>query len=183
MNDSRADPGEPRQRLFLALWPDDDVRRRIAKLTAACRVSGGRPVPRANWHITLAFLGGQDSETRRCIEAVAAAVRAPAFELRLDRLGYWPAPGGILWLGASEVPEALGRLAAHLSDGISTCGVERDRRPFHAHLTLMRRVQRVVRLDPLAPLSWPVEEFVLCESVTDPGGARYRVLARWTLFE
>ncbi|MBA2592369.1 MAG: RNA 2',3'-cyclic phosphodiesterase [Gammaproteobacteria bacterium] len=178
MSDSA--PG-PKQRLFLALWPDDALRHRIAEVAAACRVSGGRPVPRANWHITLAFLGSLDGETRRCVEHMAAAVRVPAFDLGLDRVGFWPRPGGILWLGSSGPPEALGRLVAHLCDGISICGVERDRRHFHAHLTLMRRVERAVRVDLPTPLCWPVADFVLCESVTDPGGARYRVLARWAL--
>jgi 2'-5' RNA ligase len=167
----------------LALWPDDALRHRIAEVATACRVSGGRAVPRANWHITLAFLGSLDGETRRCMERVADAMRVPAFELWLDRLGFWPRPGGILWLGTSQPPEALVRLATHLCDGISSCSVERDRRPFHAHLTLMRRVERAVRLDPPTPLCWPVADFVLCESVTDPGGARYRVLERWALGE
>jgi RNA 2',3'-cyclic 3'-phosphodiesterase len=172
---------EPRQRLFLALWPDDALRHRIAAVAAACRVSGGRAVPRANWHITLAFLGSLDVERRRSVERVADAMRVPAFELWLDRLGFWPRPGGILWLGASQPPEALVRLAARLGEGISSSGIEIDRRPFHAHLTLMRRVERAVRLDPPTPLCWPVADFVLCESVTDPGGARYRVLERWAL--
>ncbi len=179
--ETRSEPGEPRQRLFLALWPDDEVRRRIAKLAAACRVTGGRPVPRDNWHITLAFLGGQDGETRRRVERVAGAVRVPAFELALDRLGFWRRPGGILWLGSSQAPEALVRLVARLSEGISGCGIALDPHPFHAHLTLMRRVERVVRLAPPAPLVWPITDFVLCESVTDPQGARYRVLERWML--
>ncbi|MGH8591648.1 MAG: RNA 2',3'-cyclic phosphodiesterase [Gammaproteobacteria bacterium] len=180
MSDSA--PG-PKQRLFLALWPHDALRHRIAEVAAACRVSGGRPVPRGNWHVTLAFLGSLDGERRGCVERVAAAVRVPAFELWLDRLGFWPRPGGILWLGSSEPPEALVRLATLLGDGISSSGIEADRRPFHAHLTLMRRVERAVRLDPPAPLCWPVTDFVLCESVTDPRGARYRVLKRWMLCE
>ncbi len=138
---------------------------------------------RANWHITLAFLGSLDVERRRSVERVADAVRVPAFELSIDRLGFWPRPGGILWLGTSEPPEALVRLATLLGEGISSSGIEVDRRPFHAHLTLMRRVERAVRLDPPSPLCWPVADFVLCESVTDPGGARYRVLARWPLRE
>lgn len=116
------------------------------------------------------------------MERVAAAVRVPPFDLRLDRLGFWLRPGGILWLGTSEPPEALGRLVAHLCDAISICGVELDRRPFHAHLTLMRRVERAVRLDPPVPVCWPVADFVLCESVADPR-VRYRVLERWALRE
>jgi RNA 2',3'-cyclic 3'-phosphodiesterase len=174
---------EPRQRLFLALWPHEALRQRIAKVAAACRVSGGRPVPRANWHITLAFLGSLDATRRRSVERVADAMRVPAFELWLDRLGFWPRPGGILWLGTSEPPEALVRLATRLDEGISSSAIELDRRPFHAHLTLMRRVDRAVRLDPPTPLCWPVADFVLCESVTDPSGARYRVLERWALGE
>jgi 2'-5' RNA ligase len=173
-------PG-PKERLFLALWPDDALRHRIAEVATACRISGGRPVPRGNWHITLAFLGSLEVERRRSVERVADAVRVPKFDLRLDRLGFWPRPGGILWLGASEPPAALVRLVALLGEGISSNAIELDRRPFHAHLTLMRRVERAVRLDPPLPIHWPVGDFVLCESVTDPGGARYRVLERWAL--
>jgi 2'-5' RNA ligase len=170
-----------RQRLFLALWPDEAVRDRIATLATTLRVRGGRPVPPENWHITLAFLGGVDAKTRLSVERAAGTVRVPAFDLSLDRLGFWARPGGVLWLGASDPPAALLALAAEVLDRASGSGVAPDRRAFHPHLTLMRRVERAAHLDPPAPIRWPIAGFVLCESATEPRGARYRVLRRWPL--
>ena len=46
---------EENQRLFFALWPDEDARERLA--TVARDDSTGRWVSRDNLHVTLAFLG------------------------------------------------------------------------------------------------------------------------------
>lgn len=167
------------RRLFFALWPDDATRDALRRATrAAVRRSGGKPVPPANFHITLAFLGNVPDER---VDAIAAAARDVAFvpaHITLDRFGCFPAPR-VFWIGASETPPALRDLAAGIWGGMEALGLTRDTKPFHIHLTLARKVREAPEVDPPPLVSWTVPEFVLAESETDPAGARYHVLARF----
>ena len=101
-----------------------------------------RPIPPANYHLTLAFLG---EVPQRDLEALCGAVDSqqaahalPAFKLTLDEVGYWPRPG-ILWLGPSHWPGALDRLATSLAP-LARRG--RERRRYQPHLSLYRRCQQ-----------------------------------------
>ncbi|MDX1489425.1 MAG: 2'-5' RNA ligase family protein, partial [Acidiferrobacterales bacterium] len=83
-----------RQRLFLALWPDDDVRNRVvALISKLLRAGDGRAVGRENLHATLFFLGPTDSRARDCIERMASALEGRTFSLMLDRVEHRPKQG------------------------------------------------------------------------------------------
>ncbi len=165
-------------RLFFALWPDEALRLEIRRATrAAVRQAGGRPVPPENYHVTLAFLGHVPESRLEAVMAVATPM--VPLSLSLDRYGYFPGPR-VLWLGPAETPAALRELAQRLNASLASAGLPCDRRPFHAHLTLCRKVRAQPRdLPRPAGLRWDVAEIVLVASETDPAGARYRVLARF----
>jgi 2'-5' RNA ligase len=168
------------QRLFFALWPDAALRERLQASAAALDRRGGKPVPADNLHITLAFLGSVDAATRDCLVRGADDVRVAPFELVLDRSGHWPRPQ-VLWLGCGEEPAGILALASALKRVQLGCDLEPEARPFHAHLTVARKVRRgrAETLEP--PLIWRVADFVLVASETRPEGAVYRVLKRWPL--
>ncbi len=171
------------ERLFFALWPDDALRRRLAQCRERLANDGnGRPVPAENLHLTLAFLGRTDTRQRACVEAMADAIRCPAFELQLNRTGYWPRPR-VLWIAPSEMPEALKGLAAALHGGAEGCGLSLDARPYRAHLTLMRKLARPPGDARCPPLRWSVDRFVLVRSTTLPQGVKYDVVREWGLGE
>lgn len=173
-------PGEV-ERLFFALWPDDEVRQAIRRHAKdLLRHSGGRPVVLENLHITLAFLGSVDAAQRQCVERVAEAIALPAFALQLDQVGYWSRPR-VLWLGAHETPDIPVALAKQLAQGCRDCGLSLDRRPFKAHLTLKRKVHQAPPAMEVRPVSWPVESFVLVRSRTLPEGVQYQVVREWRL--
>jgi len=171
---------EQRQRLFFALWPDETVRLQLAGYKSLLKGCGGRPVIPENLHITLAFLGSVEADTRRCLEQAADAISLPAFTLKLDQLGYWRRPQ-VVWLGAEHTPESLLALAAALKQAMLGCDLEPESRPFQAHLTLMRKARRGPAQDPAEALNWPVGEFALVVSETRPEGVRYEVLRKWML--
>ncbi|MEN8214835.1 MAG: RNA 2',3'-cyclic phosphodiesterase [Pseudomonadota bacterium] len=169
------------ERLFFALWPDDKVRQAINQQSQSITQGiNGKIMPEENWHITLAFLGHVDMPTKQCMQQIAATVQASRFNLSLDQLGYWPKPR-ILWLGATQTPDALRDLVSNLTRGLQGCGYCPDARPFQVHLTLMRKATGVKTLPPPAPVAWSVEDFCLVRSITDYRGARYQVIARWAL--
>ncbi|MBK8964680.1 MAG: RNA 2',3'-cyclic phosphodiesterase [Candidatus Competibacteraceae bacterium] len=166
------------RRLFLALWPEDTVRRDIAAL--ATEVAGRRRIRDANLHLTLVFLGATDAARHAAYEAALADVRIPALELRLDHYGYWPRPR-ILWLGSSQTPPELYELVADLSRLLRDCGFTPERRAFQAHITLARKFPGPAPArPPVTPVCWPVREIALVESLPEETVSQYRVLRRWS---
>jgi 2'-5' RNA ligase len=77
---------------------------------------------------------------------------------------------------AALVTDLNARLAAD-------CGYQPDRRPFRAHITLARKVRAARPIVAVEAIAWPVTCFSLVESLSEPGGARYEVLASWPLTE
>lgn len=131
-------------------------------------------------HLTLAFIGGIPSQRVPELESIAGAIRAPAFELVLDRLQCVPRRK-IVWAGASEIPGALRDLAAGLGTRLKAADFRTEERPFAAHVTLLRHA-RCDETQPEAPrIVWRVGEFVLVESELQPAGASYRIIGRWPL--
>lgn len=168
-------------RLFFALWPTDAVRGQLASLLREpLRQLPGHHVPVANWHITLAFLGDVPVAQVSCVEAAGAAASAARFALQLDSLGYFRT-SRVVWLGAAQCPSALSELVSGLRASIARCNIPLDARPFAAHLTLARKVNRRPALGSVPAFTWPIDSFALVESTLSPKGASYVVRQRWPL--
>ncbi len=145
----------------------------------------GRPVPPANLHLTLAFIGEIQP---RSLETLCGDVdrwcesKAPAAgSLALDQTGYWHRPG-IYWLGPSDWPDALQSIADGLRSIAARAGGKRERRRFQPHITLFRGCQAA----PPAPATMPglqfgYTEFFLFESVPGRRGVSYVPLQHWRL--
>ncbi|MCF7203917.1 RNA 2',3'-cyclic phosphodiesterase [Pseudomonas oligotrophica] len=164
-------------RLFFALpCPADQAQ-------AICRWRdeqglGGRAVPPANLHLTLAFLGAQPADALAEIARLGESIRAEAFELRLDRL--ISLGKGFICLAPGQPPRALADLVALLRAGLAERGLPVDDRPFLPHLTLVRQAGE--RRHGTSPaFAWPVERFVLYISEQAASGVRYRELCSWPL--
>ena len=167
------------RRLFFALWPDDPTRQRLLRETRqAVRRCGGKPVPPAHYHVTLAFLGTVPAERFDAIVAAAVGIAAAPIELQFDRIGYWPRPR-VLWLAPSRCPASLHALVTTLWDRLTELGFEREARAYQPHLTLCRKVGRAVDATLAQAVSWSTTGFVLVESVADDGRSSYRVARRF----
>jgi len=125
------------QRLFFAVWPDEGVREQLRAAQQGLPRRGGRPVHVEDIHVTLAFLGQVDEEHRACMEQAAAGVRGAAFELLIDRQGYWPRPR-VAWCAPAVIPEPLRDLVHRLNRALRPCGFEPERRAYSPHVTLFR---------------------------------------------
>jgi 2'-5' RNA ligase len=165
-------------RLFVAVWPPEEVLDRVAALDRPA-VAGLRWTTRDQWHVTLRFLG-QVPEADPVVEALAAldlspanAVLGPAVDRFGRRIVHVPV-GGLDAVAAGVVGATVG------------LGQPPDDRQFHGHITLARVTGRT-RVD-LRPLSgttvsaeWRVDAICLVESRLSPAGARYEVLERLPL--
>jgi len=169
------------QRLFFALWPDDPLRHTLYKVTRRpVRLSGGKPVPQSNFHITLVFLGSLNAADELRARQAADSVAGTPFELQLDRLGFWPEPR-VLWLGAADVPVPARRLAADLAKALRMWGLQPDPKPFVPHVTLARKIVKPGKTGELHTLHWQVREFALLRSLMHARGSEYQPLAFWPL--
>ncbi len=168
-------------RLFVAVWPPEEVLNRLAVLPRP-EVDGLRWTDQDHWHVTLRFLGPVDDvePVRVALAGVALAAGGPVTVVlgpAVDRFGQ-----RIL-----HVPVAgLDGIAAAVVQSTAHLGKRPDDRPFNGHVTLARAARDAkVDLRPLTGTAvaaeWDVEELCLVESHLHPKGARYDVLARYSL--
>lgn len=135
---------------------------------------GVRFVPPDNWHVTLRFLGDEQSER---VEAAMHGVSLPAARARVGP--------GVDVLGRHSViaPVAgLDDVAAAVVAGTDGLGEVDARSTFTGHITIARVrrgaiVRNVVGLPCAA--EFEVREVALVESQLRPTGARYQTLATW----
>ena len=176
--------GSVTRNVFFALVPDAATRGAMARTTDALRARHalrGRWLKPARYHMTLHFLGTFPELPLQLVGAACEAagrVRQAAFDLVLDRAGHFP--GGIGWLGcAGEGP--LHGLWQELRRELEASGVGmHGHAAFKPHVTVLRDAHGILPDEGIAPLAWPVREFVLIDSV--PGeGSGHRPLGRWTL--
>ena len=168
-------------RLFFALWPDEALRDAIYKASrGAVEMSGGRPVPRENLHITLAFLGGISDAAAEQAAAAADEVLEGSFEFALDEFGFWPT-SQVVWYGCSTPPAMTRSLALKLRERLQARSLRPDSNKFVPHVTLARWVHKAGPFMPAARIPWKVDEFALIRSETRASGVEYTPLARWPL--
>ena len=165
-------------RIFFALWPPAATGRALFDWAqAAQRLTGGRVTEETKIHLTLAFLG--EADPQRAI-AAARRVRSKDLTLPIEHARYWR-ENNIVWAGPRETPPALKALFEKLSIELYREEFILDRRPFAAHVTLIRRA-RAAKLPPLpATRDWPVEEFLLVRSSLSSKGSSYEALERFSL--
>ncbi|HEV2286150.1 MAG TPA: RNA 2',3'-cyclic phosphodiesterase [Steroidobacteraceae bacterium] len=177
---------EPTRRLFFALWPDAAQRTALVRATArAVRHGGGRAVPEASLHVTLAFLGAVPGSRAGLLGALAAraaaavATDALPLTLRFATLEHWARPQTLVAL-AREAPGsggAVAMLAGALVTAAAAAGFGPDLKPFRAHVTVARKVLRPPRELAIHEVVWSFGELALLESRTLQSGPVYSVVA------
>jgi 2'-5' RNA ligase len=160
-------------RLFLAVWPPEDV---VSELCALPRKDsrGVRFVRPENWHVTLRFLG--EAHPDHVVDALSgvalAAARAhvgPAVDVLAERALVVPVDG-------------LDALASTVTKRTEHIGARPPRKRFVGHLTLARlkrHAQMPHALGALVAADFDVTEIALVQSRLDPRGARYETLDAW----
>jgi 2'-5' RNA ligase len=183
---------EPTRRLFFALWPQELERTAlIHAVRKAVRVGGGRPVPEANLHLTLAFLGAVPAarvpELSAIARRTAAALPDAAIPLvlTLGGLAHWAQSQVLAVLvreeSSSTPPGNIQALAAMLCNETAAAGFNPDLKPFRAHVTVARKVARAPRAGVMRPITWSFAAFTLVESRTLSTGPVYSVVESFVL--
>lgn len=172
---------EPTARIFFALLPPPAAQRALGDLAReSARRAHGRPVPAANMHVTLAFVGAWPLARLPALLDAAVAVRGEPLHIVLDEFGAFRR-AGIAWIGTSTPPAALMQLAQSLADALAPAGVVLDGQPFRPHITLARHCRGPYPHGVAGPLSFVADRFSLMQSQAGSEGARYKALAAWPL--
>jgi 2'-5' RNA ligase len=165
-------------RIFFAVWPPRETAGALAAWAReAQHKTGGKTTPEDKIHLTLAFLGDADPE--RALRA-AKKVQATAHSLPIEQARYWR-ENNIVWAGPRETPPPLKALFDSLAVELYREEFILERRPFAAHITLIRKARTAKSLPPLPSLDWPINEFVLVRSSLSSAGSTYEVLEQFPL--
>lgn len=161
-------------RLFVAVWPTDEVIEELRALPRKDR-RGVRFVDPENWHVTLRFLGEADpDEAIASLEGLAASARSARLGPGVDVLGE----------RALVVPvRGLDDLAGEVADLTEHLG-EPPRRHFHGHVTLARAKRGAhmpAALGMYVEADFLVDEVALVQSRLRPEGARYETIETFRL--
>jgi RNA 2',3'-cyclic 3'-phosphodiesterase len=142
-----------------------------------------------SWHITLQFLGNTDQKHYECVLARLAEIHAAPVQVRLGNLGFFDR-AGVFFVDVVSSAELVG-LVETVTAVTGKCGFLGELRPYHPHITLARakgeragrslkalheHVSREARFT-----GFRATEFLLYESHTMPGGAKYEVRGRYSL--
>jgi len=185
--------GASGRRLFFALWPDEAQRAALVEATGeTVRGCGGRPVPESSLHVTLAFLGSVPgprlADLGDLAQRTAATFPGDALPLGIALQGfeYWAKPQvlAVLERGApADLAPTSGasQLACALTTTAVAAGFSPDLKPFHAHVTVARKVARAPQLRDMPEVRWRFDSFALLESRTLPEGPVYSVVGSYLL--
>ena len=170
-----------RLRLFLALQlPAETLD--VLEDWQARQLAGGRPVPREQLHVTLAFLGSRPrAELPALVEALRASVEG-AGEMPLAPVR-WHETRSVGMIVLRDLAGRATALAEALHGRLEGLGVyRRDARSWLPHLTLLRFRERP-RLQPPLPATgtFVPSGAAAYLSRLHPTGARYEVLTRISL--
>jgi 2'-5' RNA ligase len=185
--------GKPRVRLFVAL----DLPAGVLDALVAWQqrelgaVPDARLVPRASLHVTLIFLGYTYERDIERVAGLCFGGAAGPFVLRATEVtGIPPRRPRLYALALEDEGGALAAWQRELSDALAAAKLyEPEKRPFWAHVTLLRgkRDRPLPRLEEPSALPdvlrgpWKAPRATLYRSTLRPQGALYEPLAEMAL--
>lgn len=167
------------QRLFFALWPDDEVRLAIRRAQLALGLPARRLTHVADLHITVQYLGMVPPDKLPCLLAAADSVPKAPFEMPLTCVGYWRRPQ-VGWFAPEQTPEPLAALVGALGAELSACGYPPEARRYKPHVTLARHIRGLDGVVLSQPIPWHVRTLALVESAGGPP-PHYHPIHTWEL--
>ncbi len=183
-------------RTFIAIDLDPEIKKALSVLIHELDKGHKniRWVRQQGMHLTLKFLGEIDRDKVPEIEDVlkTTANKHASFSLKFKGTGSFP-PGmtkpRVLWVGIKE-EETLMNLQTELEGELEKLGFPKERRKFHAHLTL-GRVKNLINIKETLSLlekykdrdfgEMDVNKISFFQSTLKPTGAEYSILSEFEL--
>ena len=187
-------PAHPR--LFIAISvPErvkDEMEKTQAELRAALPENAVRWMGRAQFHLTLKFLGNVEAQR---VDALGDSLRRacgnfPALPLRAERIGCFPdlRYPRVIWAWVHDAGDVLPKLQLAIEGAVAGFTAEKSEEKFTGHVTLGRsKTIKRPQAEILARLAhgmterffgeWTADEVELIRSELSSSGARYSTVA------
>ena len=135
-----------------------------------------------NFHITLKFIG---EASQNKISSIKQAIKKTAsnlspFNLRTDLIGFFPkANKKTLWMGIKKEDSLLPKLFQNLEAELEIIGIEKEKKPFSPHITLLREAiliedfKMLEQNTKLESREIPIEKISLMERIRINGRLTY----------
>lgn len=185
---------ERTQRVFVAIYPTQDVIRKLKKESEVLKklLPGNllRWLPEENWHITLRFFGNLTAkEVEQLDQNLRFSLKAQSrVTIQLTSITWFPSSKkpSVLAAIANESPE-LNSLAMSIHNVDSQHERSAGNKPYRPHLSLARcRQKRPINAHSslplnITPVAFTANQVHLVKSQTLPTGAIYSKLASYPL--
>ena len=144
----------------------------------------GRRMQGPQFHLTLRFLGQPNTTQYDSLLRQLPNMQLPAFTLTLDTLGHFSA-ANVLWIGPSQVPEALRDLYQDLLLRCASLRMPPPHKAYRPHISLFRQTELpdLATLPAISPILYRPRQLCLYRSVPGPEGSDYHIEASWPLVE
>ncbi len=176
-----------RLRLFIAIYPPEDTSTRLLGLLKGLDLADHRPVPPAQVHLTLLFIGPTEASKLDtvCESVERSCAGIGPFALQPDRLETMPSRGTPRLLACTtDVPPGLMEIHRRLVGRLARPTQKKSKREFLPHLTLCRFSKSGTpnRLSQnIDEMAFEVDDVRLIKSVLKPTGAEHALVERFTL--
>jgi 2'-5' RNA ligase len=176
-------------RAFIAFELPPEVKTYLGEIISGLRGNRApvRWVKPEGLHITLKFLGDIEEKivpslSRQLNDIVASCL---PLQLSLSHLGAFPDARRprVIWAGLRGDTSAMAEIAGKIDRICTSFGMEKEKRPFRAHVTIGRlKVPSVVDLaQELRDTGFTIQNVILYQSELSSQGARYFVMNRSVL--
>ncbi|MBQ3405589.1 MAG: RNA 2',3'-cyclic phosphodiesterase [Oscillospiraceae bacterium] len=171
-------------RLFIAINFSESVKDKLMDNVGQLRKNclSGSFTKRDKMHLTLVFLGEQDSSDVPVIRRIIDSAADTQFDLDIGGLGRFKhREGDIYWLAVTDNGELI-KLQSRLAEGLGLAGFKLEKREYRPHITLGRRVKPAPGFDvghlksSTPPVHAHVHRVSLMSSERRDGGYVYREL-------
>lgn len=179
------------KRLFIAIDLPESVIGQMVKIQRYFQkknlFEGRYPAPET-MHLTIKFIGEVPANQVEYIQTVLRSIKAPAMKAQLDAINFFGQPRFMKILYIACSCPGLADLV-HTMDDLLSDIVAPEQRDFAAHLTIVRIRQvadpeallEAIEHCPLDPVIFPIDSFVLKQSVLSTAGPEHSDIERYQL--
>jgi 2'-5' RNA ligase len=170
-------------RAFLAFEVQASVKRHLQDVAKgmAARITGVKWVSEEGQHVTLKFFGEIGEDMAASIKASLARLeqRHRPFDVTIGGVDAFPSKrrARVIVVTLEKGVDKIKTIFNDIEDGLSTIGVEREKRELAPHITLGRRRTPAPLLEreiiAPEPMGFTVDKLVLFSSTLTPQGAVY----------